>query len=127
MRDLSDPDFRTHYPATVSRLRGLLGPVEIVTVTGAVVFDRSVHQCAAFRLDPGLGEVTVTVPADVVAGDSFAVSSPAGSWPRLVLTSGALEHPFDHTRGLPRAAISVLVVANDGGAPVVQLYGSTQP
>lgn len=127
MRDISAADFRERYPGTVARLRGLLGPVEIIPVSGPTSFDRSSHLCAALRLDAGLGEVVVTVPADVVAGDTFAVSSPAGSWPRIVVTGGTLEHPFGHTRGLPLAAVSVLVVENEAGAPVVQLAGATQP
>lgn len=127
MRDLSDPDFRSRYPATVLRLRALLGPVAIIPVSGPIAFDRLAHQCAALRLAADLGEVVMTIPADVSVGDSFAVSAPAGSWPRIVVTGGTLEHPFSHTRGLPRAAVSLLVVANDDGGPVVQLAGATQP
>lgn len=115
-------------PTVRRRLQEILGPLDVVPISGDTVYSASAHLCRLLDIAGGLGEVAITVPAATPAGHSFAVTSGAGSWARIAAGGlGEIRHPADHTRGLPRGVVSVLVVSNAGGAPVVLLTGATQP
>lgn len=126
--DLSLPSIRDSHPDVVASLRQILGPVKVMPIAGNTVFAPTEHGGAVLRLNDGAGEVTLTIPTTAGAGHSFAIASPAGAWPRIVVgAGGALVHAFDHTRGLPKGLVSLLIVANDAGTPIVFLSGATQP
>lgn len=126
--DLASPGARRADVALA--LQGYLGALTPVVVTGSTTYDSTVHLCGLMDLADGLGEVVITIPSDTAIGHSFAVSSPATSWPRFVLDgAGEIQTPWtpSHTRGLPKGIVSVLVARQPGAAAVVKLTGATQP
>ena len=109
-------------------LLGYIGALIPVPITGPTTYNPDDHLCRLLDLADGLGEVVITIPAVTAVGHSFAVASPATSWPRIVVGSaGAPVNPWNHTRGLPKGTVSVLVSRQPGTTAVVHLAGATQP